>query len=72
MEVRNLILQYGAGWSHTLEEVHDKDSRAREAQFDTSRYLPRGEQLQRLMQLQGPDVKLYAFAQVGAWRGRCW
>ncbi|GLC36550.1 hypothetical protein PLESTM_000459100 [Pleodorina starrii] len=60
IEIRNLILLYGVGWTHTLEEVHDKNSNEREAQFNTSSYLPAD--LHKLLGGQGVDLELYGFA----------
>ncbi len=63
MDVRNLILYYGAGWKHTLEEVHDKDSSVREAEFDTSPYIPKD--VNWLLDQQAKDMDLYSFSMVG-------
>ncbi|KAG2497008.1 hypothetical protein HYH03_005012 [Edaphochlamys debaryana] len=57
---RNLILYYGLGWRHTMEEVHDKDSAQREALFDTSPYIPAD--VDALLAAQGLDLQLYAFS----------
>ncbi|GFR50743.1 hypothetical protein Agub_g13009, partial [Astrephomene gubernaculifera] len=64
MDVRNLILYYGVGWRHTLEEVHDKDSRERETVFNTSSYIPAD--LHRLLQGQALDQHLHRFARTVA------
>ncbi|GLI62251.1 hypothetical protein VaNZ11_004856 [Volvox africanus] len=58
-EVKNLITSYGVGWNHTLEEVHDKDSNVREAEFNTTAYIPRD--LDRLLQAQTLDMELFEF-----------
>ena len=60
---RDLIFYYGVGWVHTLEEVHDKDSNAREAVFDTKPYIPKD--VDALLLRQGPDNELYRLSQVG-------
>ncbi len=63
MAVRNLILYYGVGWKHTLEEVHDKDAAVRERAFNTTPYIP--PDVQSLIDAQALDVQLYDYAQVG-------
>ncbi|EFJ51529.1 hypothetical protein VOLCADRAFT_103443 [Volvox carteri f. nagariensis] len=58
--VKNLITTYGVGWKYTLDDVHDKDSQIREAEFNTTAYIP--EDLDKLLKAQTVDLDLYDFA----------
>ncbi|KAG2433279.1 hypothetical protein HXX76_008346 [Chlamydomonas incerta] len=60
VEIRNLILYYGVGWKHTLEEVHDKDAAVREREFNTTAYIP--PDVGALLTAQSLDVELYEFS----------
>ncbi|PNW77944.1 hypothetical protein CHLRE_10g458000v5 [Chlamydomonas reinhardtii] len=61
VDIRNLILYYGVGWKHTLEEVHDKDAAVREKEFNTTAYIP--PDVDALLEAQSLDVELYDFSQ---------
>lgn len=72
VDIRNLILYYGVGWKHTLEEVHDKDAAVREKEFNTTAYIP--PDVDALLEAQSLDVELYDFSQVPrgvGWPGVC-
>ncbi|KAG2449436.1 hypothetical protein HYH02_005583 [Chlamydomonas schloesseri] len=60
VDIRNLILYYGVGWKHTLEEVHDKDAAVREKEFNTTAYIP--PDVDALLEAQSLDVELYDFS----------
>lgn len=64
VQVRRLLMRYGVGWRRTLEEVHDKNSRAQAAQQltrDLDRMLPH-DVLATLGKRNGLDEQLYRSA----------
>lgn len=60
--LKNLV-QFGAGWRHALDEVHDKDSKGRNADSDLLSMIP-FTTIQELYKSNAADERLYKFGQL--------